>query len=85
MTVRNEEGHQLQAKAVMKNGSTSKDDNTSLVFKRYGDNYVLSRIAAPDFGFNAPKSKVVTRIAKKQTKQPEIVSVILSNPEKNME
>ena len=85
LTVRNKKGRELQANAVMKNGSTSEDDNTKLVFKRYGNKYVLSKIAAPDFGFNAPKSKVVIRLSKKQKKRAETVSVILKKPEKNVE
>ena len=85
LTVRNEKGRELQAKAVMKNGSTSEDDNTRLVFKRYDNKYVLSKIVAPDFGFNAPRSKVVTRLSKNQKERMETVSVILKKPEKNIE
>lgn len=85
LTVRDEKGKQLQASAVMKNGSTSRNEKTSLVFNRYGNKYVLRKIVAPGFGFSAPKSKVVTRISKKDGKPTEIVSVILSRSNSNMD
>jgi hypothetical protein len=85
LTVRDEKGRALQVTAVMKNGSTSESEDTTLVFNRFGNQYVLDRIAAPDFGFTAPDSKVIDRLAKNARKRPETVAVILRKPGKYVE
>jgi len=77
LSVRNGENRLLQINAVSKTGRTSGNGHTKLVFERYGGNYVLKRIEAPDFGFNAPKSKIGKRLAKKWKGMNEIVAVNL--------
>lgn len=85
LTVRNDKNQPLQSKAVVKNGKVASDGHTSLVFARYGSQYVLKRVTSPNFGFNAPRSTVETRLARNSTEPMELVSVILANRDRNVE
>lgn len=73
------EGHTLQVAAVIKNGKTSGSKNTVLIFNRYGDDYVLSQILFPNFGFRAPKvdTAVWVTITKNHRERPKSVAVKL--------
>lgn len=79
LTVSTDEGRELQAAAVIKNGKTSSSDKTFLVFNRYGDNYVLRRISSPTFAFSAPRAGTATwmTVTKNLQKEPETVSVAM--------
>jgi hypothetical protein len=80
LTVRNAERKELQALVVLMNGNRSKTDETILVFNRYGDVYVLKQIISPEFGYSAPKSRIVTtvRVEEDKTKIPDVVSIVLT-------
>ncbi len=80
LTIRNADGRELYRAALIKNGKTAKRDKTSLVFERYGGQFVFSRIAAPQFGFNLWKSKRAKRLAKKWKGNRETVSVLIRKP-----
>ncbi len=79
-TLSTEEGRELQAAAVMKNGKTSSSERTILVFNRYGDDYVLRQISSPSFGFWAPRVDTATwiTVTKNLGKKPETVTVALN-------
>lgn len=75
LSVAKENGSDLQKSAVLSNGDRSKNKKTSLLFDHIGNQYVLSEIVAPDFSFNAPKSKIKKRLAKNSPKATETVAV----------
>jgi len=81
LTFSNEEGEALQTVFVLKNGDRMREDETVLVFDRYGDHYVLARIVSQSFGFTAPKSKTAVDIWLEGDSKPdpETVSIVLKN------
>lgn len=74
----NENSRQTRSKAVIRNGSVSENAKTVLIFARYGDRYILKRIAAPDFGFDAPVSKIEKKLARNQKKPADLVAVVMN-------
>lgn len=82
LKINDEKGQSLREVAVMKNGSSSENKKAMLVFNRYGKSNVLEEIVVPDAGFNAPKSKVTKRFAKKAGQKSETVAVVLRKKEK---
>lgn len=79
LTIKSKKGREMLVSAVVKNGSTSKNNKTSLVFNRLYNKYVLKKIVAPEFGFNAPKSKVLARLTRNNRKKLDTISIDLSN------
>lgn len=85
LSVKNEKTRDLREMAVLTNGSRSLVNKTVLMFDRYGDQYVLTRMVSPDYGLSAPKSKAKTRIAQKLGKPEESVAVVLVKKDENIE
>lgn len=83
LSVARKNGNDLQRSVVMSNGDRSKNQKTSLLFDYIGDHYVLSEIVAPNFGFNAPKSKNKKRLAKNSGKATETIAIALIRQEKD--
>ncbi len=77
ITVKKADGSALHTAAVIRNGNTSKEGETSLVFNRYGDDLVFYQIVAPNFGFSSLKSKRPRQLGRKPRKASETVSVVL--------
>lgn len=77
LSVRNEDRQRWQTKAVIRNGNVSENEKTVLIFARYGQRYILKKIAAPDFGFDAPASKAEKKLARNFGEPAEMVAVRL--------
>ena len=77
LAVSNAKGEVLRVIAVMRNGDWSKKDNAYLVFNKNSDQYVLKRIAAPGFGFSAPKSKITVEYIADSQPTSDTVSIVL--------
>lgn len=77
----NDEGQELQSAAATQNRRVSDNGKAFLVFDRYGDDYVMKQMAAPDFGFWTPKTKRTrTSVKITQNSRPdrETVSIVMT-------
>lgn len=77
LSVKDLNGRSLNQTVALKSGAVSGNKETRLIFNRYGNQYVLRKIAAPDFGIMLPKMKTERRIAKNFGKPDEIVAIVL--------
>ncbi len=86
LAVRNAKTRDLQQMAVfLTNGSRSLMDKTVLIFDRYGDQYILTKMVSSDFGISAPKSKIKNRVVKKLGQPKQTVAIFLTKRDNNIE
>lgn len=78
LSVLDENSRQTHSKVVIRNGIVSEDAQTVLIFARYGERYILKKIAGPDFGFDAPVSKIEKKLARNQKKPADLVAVVMN-------
>jgi len=82
-TIENAKGEEIRSSVAMRNGNTSKDDTSSIVFDRFGEDrytYVLKQIVSPEFGYSIRTTKTSTsvNVSKNSMPRPETVAVVLT-------
>ena len=79
LTLEDARGKNLLVKIVSSNETANA---TKMIFKRYENQYFLTKVISPDFGAVTLKSNAEKQLAKKQNSQTETVSINLTKPSK---